>query len=89
PANHLHLVILPHRHRPDVVLRPEIGRERCAHKDAAETRRRREVGFPVLPAGARNPCLPPPPSAPTSYFTCVFPNKHPFNPNTHSSPIPI
>nr|GMC52818.1 ADP-ribosylation factor-like protein 8A [Ipomoea batatas] len=54
PANNLNLVVLPHRHRPHVVLGALVGRQRRAHKLPADARRRREVSLPALAAGGGN-----------------------------------
>nr|GMD56763.1 mitochondrial outer membrane protein porin 2-like [Ipomoea batatas] len=53
-ANNLNLVVLPHRHRPHVVLGTLVGRQRRAHKHPADARRRREVSLPALAAGGGN-----------------------------------
>ena len=52
PTHDLHLVVLAHRHRSDVVLGAEVGGERRAHQHAAHAGRRGEVSLAVLPAGA-------------------------------------
>lgn len=51
PTHDLHLVVLAHRHGPHVVLGAEVAGERRTHDDAADARRRREVGLAALAPG--------------------------------------
>ena len=52
-TNDLHLVLFPHRNRANVVLGPELRRERSAHQHPPHARRRGEVSLTALAAAAR------------------------------------